>query len=50
VLAYSDQMRIEHYARAAKEWKLVVLTAPGETLDAVGFEIGVGQIYFDLPL
>jgi len=51
VLAYSDQMRVEHYARMADGWTLSVLTSPEETLalDAVAFSIGLGQIYFDLP-
>jgi Uma2 family endonuclease len=51
VLAYSDQMRIEHYVKAADEWQLNVLTAPQEALalDAVEFRIELRQIYFDLP-
>lgn len=50
VLAYSDQMRVEHYVRA-DGWQLNVLTAPAEALalDAVEFSIELRQIYFDLP-
>jgi Uma2 family endonuclease len=51
VLAYSDQMRVEHYVRDDDEWQLSVLTAPGDVLalDAVKFRIDLRQIYFDLP-
>jgi hypothetical protein len=52
VLAYSDQMRVEHYARTGEEWHLAVLTSPPQelTLDAVEFTINLARIYFDLPL
>jgi Uma2 family endonuclease len=52
VLAYSDEMRVEHYSRTADGWQLDVLTSPTETLalDAVDFSIDLAQIYFDLPL
>ncbi len=52
VLAYSDQMRLEHYARSAEGWRLTVLTSPEHRLelDAVDFEIGLDQVYFDLSL
>jgi Uma2 family endonuclease len=51
VLAYSDQMRVEHYSRTADGWRLDVLTLPEESLvlDAVEFAIELRQIYFDLP-
>jgi Uma2 family endonuclease len=51
VLAYSDQMRVEHDARMPDGWKLTVLTSPEETLalDAIAFRIDLRQIYFDLP-
>jgi len=51
VLAYSDQMRVEHYVRSAGGWELVVLTSPEETLalDAVAFRIDLARVYFDLP-
>jgi Uma2 family endonuclease len=50
VLAYSDQMRLEHYARSPEVWRLTVLTAPDHRLDldAVDFEIGLDQVYFDV--
>jgi Uma2 family endonuclease len=51
VLAYSDQMRVEHYVRTADGWHLTVLMAPDEKLelDAVDFSIDLDQVYFDLP-
>jgi Uma2 family endonuclease len=51
VLAYSDQMRVEHYSRTEGGWRLDVLTRPEENLalDAVEFAIDLRQIYFDLP-
>jgi Uma2 family endonuclease len=51
VLAYSDQMRIEHFWRTPDGWQLGVLTAPAETLslEAVDFSIDLSRIYFDLP-
>ena len=50
VLAYSDQMRVEHYARNPDGWMLSVLTSPEEALalDAIAFSISLSQIYFDL--
>lgn len=51
-LVYQDQMRVEHYERTDEGWRLDVLTAPDETLrfDAVGFEIEVERVYFDVPV
>jgi Uma2 family endonuclease len=51
VLAYSDQMRVEHYSRTQDGWRLDVLTRPEQSLalDAVEFAIDLSQIYFDLP-
>jgi len=51
VLAYSDQMRVEHYRRTPDGWQLGVLTSATEKLelDAVEFSIGLAQIYFGLP-
>jgi hypothetical protein len=48
VLAYSDQMRVEHYSRAPDGWQLGVLISPAETLslDAVDFSIDLGRILF----
>lgn len=50
VLAYSDQMRVEHYVRADEGWRLNVLTAPRQVLelDAVDFRIELSQAYFDI--
>jgi hypothetical protein len=52
VLAYSDQMRVEHYSRTPDGWRLDVLTRPEESLalDKVEFAIEVRQVDFDLPL
>jgi Uma2 family endonuclease len=49
ILAYSDQMRVEHHTRTTEGWRRNVLTAPEQALvlDAVAFTIGLGQIYFD---
>jgi Uma2 family endonuclease len=52
VLVYSDQMRVEHYARNADVWRFEALTRPAETLslDAVGFAMTLEALYFDLAL
>ncbi|WP_279356434.1 Uma2 family endonuclease [Methylobacterium indicum] len=52
VLAYQDQMRVEHYRREADGWVCDVLTAPDDVLrlDAVDFAIDLGRIYFDVPV
>jgi len=52
VLAYSDQMRVEHYFRTEDSWQLSVLTNPKQTLelDAIDFRIELEQVYFDLDL
>jgi Uma2 family endonuclease len=51
-LVYQDQMRVEHYHRTDEGWRLEVLTAPDDVLrfDAVGFEIDVDRVYFDVPV
>ncbi|WP_342149972.1 Uma2 family endonuclease [Methylorubrum sp. SB2] len=51
-LVYQDQMQVEPYERTDEGWRLDVLTAPDETLrfDAVGFEIEVERVYFDVPV
>ena len=51
-LIYQDQMRVEHYERTDEGWRLDVLTSPEQTLrfDAVGFEIDVERVYFDVPV
>ena len=50
VLAYSDQTRIEHYRRGPEVWEFTALIRPEDilSLDAVGFEIKLEDIYFDL--
>jgi len=50
VLAYSDQMRVEHYVRSGESWKCLVLTAPYSvlTLEAVSFAIALEEVYFDI--
>ncbi|WP_410824811.1 Uma2 family endonuclease, partial [Methylobacterium oryzisoli] len=51
-LIYQDQMRVEHYERTEDGWRLGVLTAPNDILrfDAVGFEIDLDRVYFDVPV
>jgi Uma2 family endonuclease len=51
VLAYSDQMRVEHYRRMPDGWQLDVLTSSAEklALEAIDFSIDLAQIYFGLP-
>src|SRR5262245_19358035 len=50
VLAYSDQLSVEHYVRTADGWRLDVLTAPRRRLDldAVEFRIELERVYFDV--
>ena len=52
VLAYQDQMRVEHYRRTEQGWDLEVLTRPEHSLrfDAVDFEIDLDHVYFDVPV
>lgn len=51
VLAYSDQMRVEHFRRTETGWEVAVLTAPEDilALDAVEFEMDLDQVYYALP-
>jgi len=51
VLAYADQMRVEHYVRIEDGWDLKVLPTPESTieLDAVAFSIDLETVYFDVP-
>jgi Uma2 family endonuclease len=51
VLAYSDQMRLEHFRRTETGWEVVVLTTPEDflQLDAVEFQMDLEQVYFALP-
>jgi Uma2 family endonuclease len=50
VLIYSDQKRVEHYARAEEGWRFEALTEPEQVLalEAVDFAIELAQLYFDL--
>jgi Uma2 family endonuclease len=52
VLIYSDQMRVEHYARAEEGWRFEALTGSEQSLalEAVDFAIELPQLYFDLTL
>ncbi len=49
VLAYQDQMRVEHYRRSDEGFDLDVLTTPTNTLtlEAVDFQIDLARIYSD---
>ena len=51
VLAYSDQMRVEHYVRGANGWDFRALTRPEDelSLDAVEYKTSLENVYFDLP-
>ena len=51
VLAYSDQMRVEHYFRIPEGWECQVLSRAESILDlaAVEFPISLETIYFDVP-
>jgi Uma2 family endonuclease len=51
VLAYADQMRVEHYSRGEKGWELNVLPTPEHVLDldAVEFSMDLEAVYFDIP-
>jgi Uma2 family endonuclease len=50
VLAYQDQMRVEHYRRSEQGFELEVLTTPTNTLtlEAVDFSIDLARVYFDV--
>jgi Uma2 family endonuclease len=50
VLAYQDQMRVEHYRRSEQGFDLEVLTtlAHNLSLEAVDFKIELARVYFDL--
>ena len=51
-LVYPDQMRVEHYVRTGDVWRFVPLTKPSDrlALDAVGSEISLEAVYFDLEV
>jgi len=52
VLAYSDQMRVEHYVRTGIGWERNVLPHPESVLEleAVEFSMSLGEVYRDVPL
>jgi hypothetical protein len=51
VLAYADQMRVEHYFRVENGWEMTVLPMPEGILelDTVEFGMDLEAIYFDVP-
>jgi Uma2 family endonuclease len=51
VLAYTDQMRVEHYFRVANGWEMKVLPTPESILEleAVEFSMDLEAVYFDVP-
>lgn len=52
VIAYQDQMRIEHYRRVPGGWETDVLIRGDDKLilEAVAFQMPVAQIYFDVTI
>lgn len=52
VLVYQDQMRVEHFRRAASGWTVEVLSSPSRRLDldAIAFAVDLDTIYFDVPV
>jgi Uma2 family endonuclease len=50
VLAYQDQMRVEHYRRSEQGFDLEVLTTSDNTLtlEAVDFSLDLARVYFDV--
>jgi Uma2 family endonuclease len=52
VIAYQDQMRVEHYRRVPGGWETDVLTKNEDKLilEAVAFQMPVAQIYFDVVM
>ena len=52
VLAYQDQMRVEHYRRTDTGWDLDVLRHPADVLDlaAVEFKMALDAVYSDLEI
>jgi Uma2 family endonuclease len=51
VLAYSEQLRVEHFFRMETGWECKVLPTPESILelDAVEFSMDLDAIYFDVP-
>lgn len=52
VIAYQDQMRLEHYRRVPGGWETDVLTKGEDLLrlEAVGFQMSLSHAYFDIEL
>ncbi len=52
VIAYQDQMRVEHYRRVPGGWETDVLTKGDDklVLEAVAFQMPVAQVYFDVAM
>jgi hypothetical protein len=52
VIAYQDQMRVEHYRRVPGGWETDVPTKGDDklVLEAVGFQMAVAQVYFDIAI
>lgn len=52
VLAYQDQMRVEHYRRSEHGFDLEVLITAASTLtlEAVDFQIDLARVYFDVAV
>ncbi|MEQ1695792.1 MAG: Uma2 family endonuclease [Hyphomicrobiaceae bacterium] len=52
VIAYQDQMRVEHYRRVPGGWEMDVLTKGGDrlVLEAVAFQMSLTQVYFDVAM
>jgi Uma2 family endonuclease len=51
VLAYSDQMRVEHYVRMPDGWECRVLPNPEAILEltAIEFSMDLDAVYLDVP-
>lgn len=52
VIAYQDQMRVEHYRRVPSGWEMDVLTKGDDklVLEAVAFQMPLAQVYFDIAM
>jgi Uma2 family endonuclease len=52
VLAYSDQMRVEHCVRTDSGWECNVLPHPASVLEleAVEFSMSLDEVYRDVPI
>lgn len=52
VIAYQDEMRIEHYTRADDGWAMRALTKPEDVLDlsAIAFKMTTAEVYLNVAL